>query len=77
MTSLVANGLGLGVGSVFSNAQRAAAMLPVVILPFMLFGGIYSNLGTMPKWISWLQYLSVNSNKCNIKYLYLKLGFQI
>lgn len=59
MTSLVANGLGLGVGSVFSNAQRAAAMLPVVILPFMLFGGIYSNLGTMPKWISWLQYLSV------------------
>jgi hypothetical protein len=29
-------------------------------MPFFLFAGFYSNLGTIPSWIGWIQYLSVN-----------------
>lgn len=57
--SLVGNGLGIMNGSLFSNIKTAAAMTPIMILPFMLFGGFYANLGTIPVWISWLQYVSL------------------
>ena len=28
-------------------------------MPFMLFGGIFANVSTIPAWIAWLEYLSV------------------
>ena len=53
-TTLVGNGLGLSVGSFFATPARAAAVLPLVLLPFMLFGGLYSNLSVMSKYVSWI-----------------------
>jgi len=58
LISLTANGLGFMNGSIFSNQRIAVAMTPLLIMPFFLFAGFYSNLGTIPSWIGWIQYLS-------------------
>jgi ABC-type multidrug transport system permease subunit len=33
-------------------------MLPLIILPLMLFGGFYKNRKDLPVWIGWIEYLS-------------------
>jgi hypothetical protein len=40
------NSLGLLLGSLFNEPRIAVAMLPLIMLPFMLFGGFYSNRGS-------------------------------
>ncbi len=45
-------------GASFPNVRVAMAMMPVTILPFMLFAGFYSNRGTYADWIGWIEYAS-------------------
>ena len=40
------------------NVDVALAIGPVIIIPFMLFGGFFLNSGSVPAWLAWLQYLS-------------------
>lgn len=54
----VGNSIGLMTGSLFKDAQRASAMAPALLLPLMTFSGLYNKLDDIPKWISWLQYIS-------------------
>lgn len=56
--SLVGNSLGILTGSLFKDAKRASAMTPVLLLPLMMFSGLYNKLDSIPRWISWLQYIS-------------------
>jgi ABC-type multidrug transport system permease subunit len=56
--ALVGNSLGILTGSLFKDAKRASALTPAVILPLMMFSGLYNKLNSIPKWIGWLQYLS-------------------
>lgn len=56
--SLVGNSIGFLTGSIFQDAQRAAAMAPALILPLMMFSGLYNKLNDIPEWIGWMQYLS-------------------
>ena len=46
--SLVGNSLGFMVGSLFQDAQRAAAMAPAFLLPLMMFSGLYNKLNDIP-----------------------------
>lgn len=55
----VSTSMGIFLGTAFPNGEVAVAVSPVVIMPFMLFGGFFVNLETAPKWISWIQYISV------------------
>jgi len=40
------------------NVDVALAVAPVVIIPFMLFGGFFLNSGSVPVWLSWLKWVS-------------------
>jgi len=40
------------------NVDVALAVAPVVIIPFMLFGGFFLNSGSVPVWLSWLKWIS-------------------
>ena len=42
----------------FSDMKLAQSVLPNIMLPFMLFAGFFANRESMPKWISWLEYVS-------------------
>lgn len=40
--------------SIFPSVETAVAMGPVVMMPIILFGGVFSNVETYPGWITWL-----------------------
>merc|ERR1711915_1017273 len=50
--------LGYFMSCISPNVDIALALAPVLIIPFMLFGGFYLNNGSVPVWLSWLKYLS-------------------
>lgn len=46
------------IGILFSTSEHAIQILPVIIIPLVLFGGLVVNLKTIPDYSSWFQYLS-------------------
>jgi len=40
------------------NVDVALGIAPVVIIPFMLFGGFFLNSDSVPVWLSWLKWIS-------------------
>jgi ABC-type multidrug transport system permease subunit len=56
--AIVGNSIGFWTGSLFKDAQRSSAMAPALLLPLMMFSGLYNRLDSIPNWISWMQYIS-------------------
>ncbi|EAR86589.1 ABC-type transport system protein (macronuclear) [Tetrahymena thermophila SB210] len=56
--SFVGNAQGMFCGSLFRDANTAINITPMMIMPFMLFGGFYKNADDMPAWNRWIQWLS-------------------
>jgi len=50
------SGLGLGYigGTMFSDAKMAIAVVPLLMMPFMLFAGFYKNSDDFASWIGWI-----------------------
>ncbi|KAJ2617517.1 hypothetical protein H4S08_000265 [Coemansia sp. RSA 1365] len=49
---------GLLLASLFRNMATILAALPVMFLPFLLFGGLLVNTGNSTVWLRWLQWVS-------------------
>lgn len=58
MISMSGNSVGLMGGCMFQDIKVAVGILPVFLMPLILFSGFYSNQSTMMNWIGWLKYLS-------------------
>lgn len=58
LISFAGNSLGLFLGCAVSDAKLITVLMPVVILPFVLFSGFYKNRNDLPVWLFWLEYLS-------------------
>ena len=56
--SSCATGLGYMVACLAGKPEIAGIVGPVVILPFLLFGGLFLNSDSAPSYFIWLQYLS-------------------
>lgn len=56
--ALVGNSIGFFTGAFFKDAKNASAMAPALLLPLMMFSGLYNKLDSIPKYIAWLQYIS-------------------
>ncbi|CDW82848.1 abc transporter family protein [Stylonychia lemnae] len=56
--SFCASSLGIFSSSLFNNSEMAVTAAPVLVLPLVLFSGFFSNSGSYPTWIGWIQYLS-------------------
>ena len=50
--------MGYFISCVFNDIAIANMIAPILMMPFMLFGGFYSNLKSMPVWLGWLQWTS-------------------
>lgn len=50
--------LGVLMGSIFQNPNQASAMAGVILLPLMMFGGLYAQFNKFPSYIGWMQYIS-------------------
>ena len=55
---LAGSSLGLLIGSMFENTRIVTVVTPVVILPFILFSGLFKNRNELPVWLGWIEYLS-------------------
>lgn len=58
LTSIIGTSLGIFFASLFDEFTLALAITPLVLLPLMLFSGLYLNIGSIPVYFNWIQYLS-------------------
>jgi ABC-type multidrug transport system permease subunit len=49
---------GMFFGAVCRDQATTSHLLPIVLLPIMIFGGLVVNVNNIPVYIRWLQYLS-------------------
>jgi len=56
--SLCGNALGILAGSAFSDPKVATNVVPLFMLPLMVFGGFYINSDSLPDWLEWFQWVS-------------------
>ena len=50
--------IGTFISAIFDDVAIALAVLPLVLLPVLLFSGLFVNFGNFPAWLSWLQWAS-------------------
>jgi ABC-type multidrug transport system permease subunit len=50
--------LGLLLGSMITDAKSVSGVVPIIILPLVLFSGYFKNFADLPKWIGWIEYIS-------------------
>lgn len=48
--------IGTFISAIFDDVAMALAALPLVLLPILLFSGLFVNSGNFPSWLSWLQW---------------------
>lgn len=41
-----------------ASVDTAVSLLPLIMVPVLLFGGLMAKLTLIPKYISWVQYIS-------------------
>jgi len=58
LMSFVGNAQGMFCGSLFDDPNTAVNIAPLMIMPFMLFGGFYKNSDDMPSWNKWIMWIS-------------------
>ena len=58
LISFSTSSYGYVIGSLFDNSETACYFTPILMMPFVLFSGFFTNLNTYQDWIGWLQYLS-------------------
>lgn len=46
------------IASIFEDITTALAVLPVILLPLLLFSGLFANTNSTPVWLRWIKYLS-------------------
>lgn len=50
--------MGLLVGSIADDEKSASVVMTFLLVPSSYFSGLYKNLGNLPGWIGWIQYVS-------------------
>ena len=58
LVGFAGNSLGLLIGSAVSDAKLVTVLIPISIIPFVLFSGFYKNREDLPVWLSWIEYIS-------------------
>lgn len=58
LLTLCGNAMGIFFASVFSDLTVALAVTPMVILPLMIFGGLFVNNGSIPPYFDWIKWIS-------------------
>jgi len=58
MMSLAGNSVGMFLGSIVDDPQAISTAINLIVIPVEMFAGLFVNLSTIPKWLSWIQYTS-------------------
>jgi len=55
---LAGTALGIFVAAIFDDIAVALAVIPVFIMPLMIFSGFMVNTASLPVWLQWVPYIS-------------------
>jgi hypothetical protein len=58
LTCLNGNSIGLMAGCAFNDIKVATSIVPLVLLPLIIFSGFFANSKQFYVWIGWIQYIS-------------------
>ncbi|CAD8179154.1 unnamed protein product [Paramecium octaurelia] len=58
LTCLNGNSMGLMAGCAFNDIKVATSIVPLVLLPLIIFSGFFANSKQFFVWIGWIQYIS-------------------
>lgn len=58
LLSVCGTSLGIFFASVFSDLTAALAVTPMVLLPLMIFSGLFVNNSSIPVYFDWIKYIS-------------------
>ena len=58
LTANASAALGMLLGESSTRIETALAVMPMLLMPLMIFGGLLVNLGAVPWYFRWLKYLS-------------------
>ncbi|KAJ3355568.1 ATP-binding cassette sub- G member 1 [Entophlyctis luteolus] len=50
--------LGIAVASMFESLEAALGAMPLILMPLMLFSGLFINNGSIPAYFDWIKYIS-------------------
>ncbi|KAI9347308.1 ABC-2 type transporter-domain-containing protein [Obelidium mucronatum] len=50
--------LGIAIASVFSSLEAALGAAPMILMPLMMFSGLFVNNGSIPAYFDWIKYIS-------------------
>jgi ABC-type multidrug transport system ATPase subunit/ABC-type multidrug transport system permease subunit/cbb3-type cytochrome oxidase subunit 3 len=59
LTAYTGVAFGLMIASSTKSATTAMAITPIVLAPLLIFAGFFINSDTIPKWLQWIQYVSM------------------
>ena len=54
LLGICGNSCGLMAGTIFKDSKVATSIVPVVIMPIVLFSGFWANQSLFMDWIGWL-----------------------
>ncbi len=54
LMGLCGSSLGLFLGSVILDEKSVSAVIPLVLLPIILFSGFFKNRENLPVWLGWI-----------------------
>lgn len=40
------------------DVKSVSAVVPIILIPLVLFSGLFKNTGNIPAWLGWIQYIS-------------------
>lgn len=58
LLAFAATSFGHFLSVLFTQPETAVQLSPILMMPFIIFGGFITNAASQPEWISWLQWLS-------------------
>lgn len=58
LVSNVGSAMGMLLGTAASDASVAISLVPVTLIPFMIFSGFFINTDNVPPYFIWIEYIS-------------------
>ena len=58
VTALSGMAVGTVAGAAFSDINMALVILPLILLPLMMFSGLFVNVGSLPVYFAWIKWIS-------------------
>jgi ABC-type multidrug transport system permease subunit len=60
LISFTGASMGLLIGGLMADPKDVSVVVPVAVLPSIVFSGFFKNRDDLPEWIGWVEYLSPN-----------------